>query len=245
MNRTTLPTPSPLGFLRGVAVAALAALVLASIPAVAAAQQPPFTGGVPDEGVALLLATQDVAPADLADALEVAGCDASSIALTQGGEWLIYVPGAPDFVNASFPSQVAEGSGFAVRCQAASTSTEATAEDAVALIETYFGLLDTGEYEAAYNLWRDGANDQSLDEFTAGYANTASVAVEVGEPGRIDAGAGQRYIEVPVTVTSTLDDGTEQAFEGAIVLHHTADIPGATDEQREWRIFEATLEQTN
>lgn len=225
---------------------ALALGVLAA-PAMVGAQTAPFSGELPSNGgVALLMATQDVAPAALGDALGTAGCSATSISVTEGGSWLVYVPGAPTFVNAAFPAEVSANTGFAVLCAvAAPDDSEETAEDAVAVVESYFALLNDGDYEEAYALWRDGANDQTLEDFIAGYADTASVSVEVGTPGEIDPGAGQRYIPIPVVVTSTLDDGTEQEFEGTIVLHRTGNIDGSTAEQRTWRIYSSDLVQTN
>ncbi len=120
---------------------------------------------------------------------------------------------------------------------------EQTAEDAVAVLDAYFTAIGTSDYETAYHLWRnDGeASGQTYDEFVAGFAETASISWEIGEPGRIDAGAGQRYIEIPVRVVARTTGGGEQAFEGTYVLHHTANIDGATPEQRTWHIHSADV----
>lgn len=122
---------------------------------------------------------------------------------------------------------------------------EPTAEDAVDVIDAYFGAINDGDYETAYALWRNEgeASGQTFEEFAAGYEETASVTWETGEPGRIDPGAGQRYIPIPVTITTTTTSGETQRFEGEYVLHHTADIEGATPEQRVWRIHSADIEQ--
>jgi len=124
---------------------------------------------------------------------------------------------------------------------------EPTVEDAVDVLDAYFAAINDGDYEAAYALWRnDGeASGQTFAEFTEGYADTESVTWEIGEPGRIDAGAGQRFIEIPVTVEAETSDGETQHFAGHYVLHHTADIEGATPEQRVWRLHSATMEQVD
>src|SRR5690606_533789 len=98
-------------------------------------------------------------------------------------------------------------------------------------------------YETAYGLWRnDGeASGQTYDEFVEGFAETASISWEIGEPGRIDAGAGQRYIEIPVRITARTTSGESQRFEGTYVLHHTAAIDGATPEQLLWRLHSAEV----
>jgi len=125
------------------------------------------------------------------------------------------------------------------------SSGEATAEDAVAVLDRYFSAIGTGDYETAYSLWRnDGeASGQTFEEFVAGFDLTASVSWDIGEPGRIEPGAGQRYIEIPVSITARTSDGESQRFEGTYVLHHTADIPGATEEQLLWRIDSADVSE--
>jgi hypothetical protein len=217
-----------------------------TVPMVAGAQEPPipYSGEVPASGgVGLLIVTQDTSPGALSDALEAVGCDARSIATTTNGSWRVYIPGAPSFVNAGFSTLLPQGTVFALFC--AAPYQEPTVEDAVALLEGYFTDLDAGRYSDAYAAWRTGSNPQTEAEFEAGYAHTTSVTANIGEPGAIDAGAGQRYIEIPVSIFATLDDGTVQHFEGTYVLHHTANIPGATAEQLTWHIRSATVTQTN
>lgn len=143
--------------------------------------------------------------------------------------------GAPSTAT-SDPTSTAEPTGTAA-------DGEPTADDAVAVLDAYFTAIGTGDYETAYQLWRnDGeASGQTFDEFVDGFAETASISWEIGEPGRIDPGAGQRYIEIPVRVVARTTDGAPQEFEGAYVLHQTADIEGATPEQRVWRIHSAEM----
>ena len=122
------PTPSP-GWTRS----RLARLVLVAFVVVlagahflrtpVAAQQAddPIEGNVPTQGVAILLTRSAVSPLALADALDVRGCVATSLAITVDGTWRTYVPGAPTFVNGRFLSalptgSLAAGAPFAVRC---------------------------------------------------------------------------------------------------------------------------------
>jgi hypothetical protein len=160
--------------------------------------------------------------------------------VTQGGAWLLYVPRAPDIVNEAFPNPLPAQMPFAIICNPQNDDTQA----AVQVIRDYIADLDAGDYPAAYALWEPGRNPQTLEQFEAGYAHTTSVSVEIGTPGRIDAGAGQRYITVPVVIHATLDNGTQQRFEGTYTLHRTAEIPGATPEQQMWHIYSADIAQT-
>ncbi len=75
-----------------------------------------LTGEVPTSGFALLQVTAEATPAQLLVALVGQGCAPVSFAVTQGGSFITYIPGAPAFVNAAFPTSMDAGTGFAVRC---------------------------------------------------------------------------------------------------------------------------------
>jgi len=125
----------------------------------------------------------------------------------------------------------------------AGESGEPTADDAIAVLDRYFSSIGTRNYETAYNLWRNEgeASGQTYEEFVTGFHETASISWEIGDPGDIDAGAGQRFIEIPVRIVARTTAGKAQRFEGVYVLHHTADIDGATPEQRLWHIHSAQV----
>ena len=153
------------------------------------------------------------------------------------------VPTATPFPTGTSAPSTATPEGTATGEPTGTAAGEQTAEDAVAILDAYFSAIGTGDYTAAYQLWRNGgeASGQTYAEFVEGFAETASISWEIGEPGRIDAGAGQRYIEIPVRVVARTTAGEEQAFEGTYVLHHTANIDGATAEQLTWHINSADV----
>lgn len=113
-------------------------------------------------------------------------------------------------------------------------------------IVDYYAAIDAGDYERAYAAWSDEgrASGQTYLEFVAGFARTADVSVEVGEPGRIEGAAGSRYVEIPVVVTARRDDGVRQRFEGSYTLRRAV-VDGATESQRTWHLYEASLQQVN
>lgn len=121
---------------------------------------------------------------------------------------------------------------------------EPTAADAAALVSDYYGAINARQFPRAYALWSDGgqASGQTPQQFADGFAGTREVSVEVGAPGRQDAGAGQRYIEVPVAIRATQADGSVRRFAGSYVLHRAV-VDGATAEQRSWRIRSADLRE--
>ena len=125
-----------------------------------------------------------------------------------------------------------------------SGAAEATAADAVALVRDYYAAINARDYASAHRLWSDngGASGQSTLEFADGFARTQGVSVEVGAPGAQDAGAGQRHIEVPVSVAATQADGSVRRYTGRYVLHRSV-VDGAAPEQRAWRIRAADLRE--
>lgn len=121
---------------------------------------------------------------------------------------------------------------------------DTTPEAAAEVIRRYYAFIAARDYPRAYALWSDGgrASGQTLEEFAAGFAETASVTAEVGAPGRVEGAAGSRYVVVPVVVHARLRDGTQQRFEGTYTLRRSV-VDGATAEQRSWRIHSAEVRQ--
>jgi len=123
---------------------------------------------------------------------------------------------------------------------------EPTPQDAVAVIRDYYAAINRRDFAQAHALWSDGgrASNQTLEQFTAGFADTTGVSVEIMAPGRVDAAAGSRYIEVPVALTATHADGRQQRFVGSYTLRRAV-VDGATDDQRAWRIGTADLREVS
>ena len=121
---------------------------------------------------------------------------------------------------------------------------EPAAQEAIGVIRDYYAAINAQNYAQAFALWSDGgrATGQSPEQFADGYARTNGVSVEVMAPGRIDAAAGSRYIEVPVALTATLDDGSQHRYAGMYTLRRTV-VDGASPEQRAWRIASADLRE--
>lgn len=121
---------------------------------------------------------------------------------------------------------------------------EPTAADAVVLVRDYYAAINARNFPAAYALWsNDGrASGQSPEQFAGGFAATRGVSLEVGAPGQQDAGAGQRFIQVPVALTATQADGSVRRYAGTYTLHRTV-VDGATPGERNWRIRNAELRE--
>ena len=121
---------------------------------------------------------------------------------------------------------------------------EPSAADAVAVLRDYFAAINSGNFARAYALWADGgrASGQSPQGFADGFADTTGLSVELQAPSRVDAAAGSRYVEVPVTLRASLRDGGERQLTGTFTLRRAV-VDGATAEQRAWRIATADLRE--
>lgn len=119
---------------------------------------------------------------------------------------------------------------------------EPTPADAVAVLRQYYAALAAGDTARAYGLWAGGgqASGQTLDQFSADFGQVATLDASVGEPGPIDAAAGTRQLEIPVTLRITRRDGSGLAQGGRVVLRRSV-ADGASPEQRAWRIASADI----
>ncbi len=88
--------------------------------------------------------------------------------------------------------------------QVSVTSSPTPLTSPVAVIQSYYTAINAHKFRQAYNLWsgNGAASGQTFREFTAGFAETARVAVKVGKPGRVEGAAGSRYVTVPVTISA-------------------------------------------
>lgn len=119
---------------------------------------------------------------------------------------------------------------------------EAGPDDARTVVVGYFDALAAGRYDQAYAQWEPGAAGMDGKAFAASFAKYSSYKAEIGLPGRVDAGAGQRYVQVPVRVAATMREGGEEVtMIGPVTLHRTGMIDGATAAQRSWRIRDTAL----
>ena len=118
------------------------------------------------------------------------------------------------------------------------------AEAAVAVIEAYYDAINKRDYARAYRYWgsEGHASRQTLEQFSAGFAETESVRVETGNPGRIEPAAGSRYVEVPVDITARTAAGQSQRFRGTYTLRRGV-IEGAAPQQYQWHIYAAKIRQ--
>lgn len=121
--------------------------------------------------------------------------------------------------------------------------TQESAQAAANVVQTYYALIEARKYRQAWALWSEGgkASGMTADGFGATFGKFAEYHANIGAPGQIDAGAGQRYVTVPVQTYGRMKDGRPFNMLGSMTLHRVGDVPGATPEQLQWRIRSAEL----
>ena len=113
------------------------------------------------------------------------------------------------------------------------------------VIYEYYASINSGDYRSAYELWsgKGEASKKSFEQFRSGFADTERTEVIIGSVGEEDAAAGSRYIMIPVTIKARTKSGKDQTFKGEYILRRSV-VDGATDEQKAWRIFSATIKKS-
>ena len=118
-------------------------------------------------------------------------------------------------------------------------------QSAIDVVHEYYEAINARDLKKAYELWSGNgkASQQSFEEFRDGFANTVSVRVDTsGEPGHIEGAAGSQYVAIPARIYAATKDGKEPKFWGEYVLRRSM-VDGATPEQRQWRIYSATIKE--
>ena len=103
-----------------------------------------------------------------------------------------------------------------------------SAQGAANVVQTYFALLETRRANDAAAL----RTDRQVFDLTP----YASYHAQVGAPGVVEGAAGSLYVSVPVVTYGRLANGGPLHQSGAAVLRRVNDVPGASAEQRRWRI---------
>ena len=122
-------------------------------------------------------------------------------------------------------------------------SVPSTEQDAVQLIRNYYRWINQKKYAGAFGIWEkheDGnaANGQSFEKFESGFSDTASVSVEIGEPGEIEGAAGSNYIEIPVVISAVTTSGRKQKFAGTYTMRSSN-----VADDRSWYIYSAKVKK--
>lgn len=103
------------------------------------------------------------------------------------------------------------------------------------VVRRYLDARRRGDDAGAEAEW--DADPNAEHALAAQLGKVAPYQAVVGTPSRIDSGAGQRYVTVPVSVTGHSASGTPVAVDAKLVLHRAADgIESDDPRAHDWRI---------
>ena len=124
------------------------------------------------------------------------------------------------------------------------SAVEPSVQDALDVIRDYYAAINARQYDAAHGMWSDNgrASGQTPRQFANGFDDTVRVQAQPGEPSPVDAAAGSRYIQVPISITATQSDGSVHRYAGSYILRRAV-VDGASDQQRAWHITSADIRE--
>lgn len=120
-------------------------------------------------------------------------------------------------------------------------------QGAADVVQTYYAHLGEKAYGKAWALWADAGKASThgtAAAFAKSFERYAQYDAQVGGPGVIEGAAGSSYITVPVVIYGRLKTGAEVHETGEATLRRVNDVPGATSEQRAWRIAKIETKPT-
>lgn len=118
-------------------------------------------------------------------------------------------------------------------------------QGAAQVVQLYGALLEKRDFAAAHALWSNGGKSSgvSADAFAKSWDKYANIHPLVGGPGKPEGAAGSSYVTVPLQLYGTLKDGGKRYnLIGPVTLRRVNNVPGATAEQKSWRIEKADLQ---
>lgn len=107
------------------------------------------------------------------------------------------------------------------------------ADEAAAVLKTYYALIEAGKYREA---WKLRSSERGGDEgaFVESFGKYASYRATVGTPSQVASAGGWLYVEVPVHIYGQTRSGEGFGSAGSVSLRRKEKGSAA---QRQWRIY--------
>jgi hypothetical protein len=112
------------------------------------------------------------------------------------------------------------------------------------VLNSYAALLEQRRFAEAWRLWSDSGRVSQLSEevFANRYGQYAELHAEIGAPGPMEGAAGSAYVDIPTRLYGQLKGGKPFNSVGTATLRRANDVPGSTEEQRRWRIYQMDMQ---
>jgi hypothetical protein len=123
------------------------------------------------------------------------------------------------------------------------TTAPTGAQAAVGVVRRFGELLERRQFAEARRMYaEDGAASGLTDEqFAARFEDFETIDTAVEHPARIEGAAGSLYAQVQLTLTGELQSGEPYSRTGLVTLRRANEVPGASEEQLQWRILNVRL----
>ena len=114
----------------------------------------------------------------------------------------------------------------------------------VQVLAAYANAITNQNYARAYSYWETPPDNATLEQFEAGYADTASVSLIVRADAFIGGAAGSTYASIPVLLTAADFEGNKTFFGGCYVMRHSSvPVGDATEPAPEWWLYSADVDE--
>lgn len=107
-------------------------------------------------------------------------------------------------------------------------------------VARYAGLLQAHKFDQAYS-YLDPSMRLTKAQFEKRLSGYKTIHSAVGKIGPVEGAAGSLYSSVQLTLTGEKADGTPYTLTGPVTLRRVNDVPGSTQEQRQWHIYKMDL----
>ncbi|AOH84186.1 hypothetical protein AWL63_09610 [Sphingomonas panacis] len=118
-----------------------------------------------------------------------------------------------------------------------------SAQGAAKVVERYYALIGERKFKPAWQMWRGGGAGSRLTpaDFADSFSEFSEYHANIGAPGRVDAGAGQRFVTVPVQIYARLKRTRKPYYQIGSVTLQRSDVDGGTAAQKTWHIQQVAL----
>jgi hypothetical protein len=110
-----------------------------------------------------------------------------------------------------------------------------SAQGAAQVVQHFAALIEQRRFAEASTLGEE--------DFSAALDKDAEIHAQVGSPGAIEGAAGSLYVQVPLRFYGNLGSGKPFSQRAVATLRRVNDVPGATAQQLEWRIYRLDMQQ--
>lgn len=111
--------------------------------------------------------------------------------------------------------------------------------DPTTLLASYIDAINRKQYARAYGYWETPPNNQSLAQFTQGFADTAAVDLLINPPARLEGASGSVYASIPTVLVATHTDHIAYIFSGCYVARRSNQ--GNAPTNNPWLLYRGNL----